>query len=145
MTTLAIRNLKIFFRTGLRYFFAFGGLDHHWALRRVLGDTLVRGMPDVPGARFLMDSWIMAGLLAVTSLTSTMGAAGVVVEDRARGIAKDFQCSPLKKSTIVAGYLLAAILVGLIMTTVALIAAQVYIVASGGKLLPWRLCLKLWD
>ena len=36
-----------------------------------------------------------------------------------------------KKSTIVAGYLLAAILVGLIMTTVALIAAQVYIVASG--------------
>ena len=143
MTTLAIRNLKIFFRDRASVFFSLLAVLIIIGLYAAfLGDTLVRGMPDVPGARFLMDSWIMAGLLAVTSLTSTMGAAGVVVEDRARGIAKDFQCSPLKKSTIVAGYLLAAILVGLIMTTVALIAAQVYIVASGGKLLPLAALLK---
>ena len=143
MTTLAIRNLKIFFRDRASVFISLLAVLIIIGLYAAfLGDTLVRGMPDVPGARFLMDSWIMAGLLAVTSLTSTMGAAGVVVEDRARGIAKDFQCSPLKKSTIVAGYLLAAILVGLIMTTVALIAAQVYIVASGGKLLPLAALLK---
>lgn len=101
-----------------------------------LGDTVMADMEGVPAARFLMDSWIMAGLLAVTAVTTTMGAVGVVVEDRARGIAQDFQTSPIKRSTIVGGYLLSTLTVGVVMGLVALLLTELYIVANGGSILP---------
>ncbi len=84
-----------------------------------------------------MNSWIMAGLMAVTSVTTTMGAVGVVVDDRAKGIAKDFYTSPLKRTTLVGGYLISTLVVGVIMSLVALVLAELYIVGSGGSLLPW--------
>ena len=76
-----------------------------------LGDSLSSAYEGVEGMDGIMDSWISAGLLAVASLTSTMGAFGVMVEDRARRLAKDFYSSPLKRRDIAGGYVLSAFLV----------------------------------
>ncbi|GEM_PF-3728171 len=43
---------------------------------------MVKGMTGIENARFLMDSWIMAGLLGITSMTTTMGAFGVMVDKK---------------------------------------------------------------
>ena len=99
-------------------------------------------MEGVSGARFLMDSWIMAGLLAVASITTTLGAAGVIVDDKAKGIAKDFRCAPLKRGSIVGGYLLATVVVGTVLSAAGFVAAEIYIFANGGKLLTFGAALK---
>ncbi|NMB02380.1 MAG: ABC transporter permease [Firmicutes bacterium] len=144
MIKFASRNLKLFFRDRAAVFFSLLAVFIIIGLYVLfLGDTITSDMQDVPGARFLMDSWIMAGLMAVTSITTTMGAASVMVDDKDKGISKDFHCSPLQRWTIVGGYLLSSIFVGVIMTFVALILAEVYIVANGGELLPIAALLKV--
>jgi len=138
----AVRNLKLYFRDRASVFFSLLAVLITLGLYiGFLANTLTSGL-DMPGARFLMDSWMMAGLLAVTTVTTTLGAAGVLVDDRAKGIAKDFHCAPLQRSTIVGGYLLSSVAVGVLMTLAAFVLAEVCIVANGGRLLPLAGALK---
>ena len=99
-----------------------------------LGDVWTDSL-DIEGSRYLMDSWIMSGVLAITSITATMGAFGTFVDDRAKGIIRDFDASPVKKYEMAGGYILSTFIIGIIMSLVALIFAEAYIVASGGEFL----------
>ena len=144
MIPLAIRNLKLYFRDRTAVFFSLLAVFIIIGLYVLfLGDTITADLTEIKGARFLMDSWIMAGLLAVTSVTTTMGAASVVVDDQSKGVAKDFHCSPLTRTSIVGGYLISTIIVGVIMSMVALVLAEVYILVNGGGLLPVLAMLKV--
>lgn len=137
MIAFAVRNLKLYFRDRAAVFFSLLAVLITIGLYvGFLAGTLTQDL-QVPGARFLMDSWMMAGLLAVTTVTTTLGAAGVLVEDRVKGAAKDFHCAPIRRSTIVGGYLLSAVAVGVLMSSGAFLAAEAYILANRGKLLPW--------
>lgn len=144
MLTIASRNLKIFFRDRSAVFFSLLAVFIIIGLYVLfLGDTLQSSMSELKGVRFLMDSWIMAGLLAVTSVTTTMGAFGIMVDDRAKKNFKDFYASPLKRSDIAGGYILSSFLIGLIMTVISFILAEIYILTSGGELLPFISLLKV--
>ncbi len=99
-----------------------------------LGDVWTDSL-NMEGSRYLMDSWIMSGVLAITSITATMGAFGTFVDDRARGTVRDFNASPVKKYEIAGGYILSTFIIGIIMSLVALTFAEAYIVASGGEFL----------
>lgn len=143
MIAFAVRNLKVFLRDRAAVFFSLLAVLIIIGLYAAfLGNTLTSGMEGVSGARFLMDSWIMAGLLAVASITTTLGAAGVIVDDKAKGIAKDFRCAPLKRGSIVGGYLLATVVVGTVLSAAGFVAAEIYIFANGGKLLTFGAALK---
>lgn len=136
MIGFAKRNLKLFFRDKTAVFFSLLAVFIIIGLYALfLGDVWSENYKDAPGVRFLMDSWIMSGLLAVTSVTTTLGAFGVMVDDKTKKISKDFISSPLKRSSITGGYILAAFLIGIIMSVVTLILAEIYIVAYGGQLL----------
>lgn len=144
MITFTVRNLKVFFKDKSSVFFSLLSVIIIFALYALfLGDVWVSGMQDVAGARFIMDSWICAGMLAVTSVTATMGAFGIMVEDRTRKIYKDFYVSPIKKRDLMAGYLLSAIIIGIIMSLITLILSEIYIVAYGGEVLGGLAILKV--
>lgn len=93
---IAVRNLKLFFRDKSSVFFSLLAVFVIIGLYVLfLGNMITSGLQWLgEGARFIMDSWIMAGLLAVTSLTTTMGAFGVMIEDRTKKVMKDFTASP---------------------------------------------------
>lgn len=130
------RNLKIFFRDRSSVFFSLLAVFIIIGLYALfLGDVWTANFADIPNARYLMDSWIMAGLLAVTSLTTTMGAFGIMVDDKSKKIIKDFHSSPVQKSAIAGGYIASSFIIGVIMTGVALVLAEIYIASSGGALL----------
>jgi len=98
-----------------------------------LGDVWLDGSMDyVENASHLMDAWLMAGLLSIASITTTMGAFGIMVEDKAKRIDKDFYSSPMRRRSITVGYLGSAFLIGTIMSCITLILAQIYIVMRGG-------------
>jgi multidrug/hemolysin transport system permease protein len=101
-----------------------------------LGDMIVQGMGDMPGARFLMDSWIMSGLLAVTPITTSLGAMGTIIVDKKYGLYKDFAVSPLKRSTITGGYVISAFFISLILTLITFVLAELYIVYMEGEFCP---------
>lgn len=138
------RNLKLFFKDKSSVFFSLLAVFIIIGLYALfLGDVLVKSLPGISGARYLMDSWIMAGLLSVTSVTTTMGAFGIIVEDRAKKITKDFTSSPISKKSVLGGYILSAVLIGLFMSILALVLAEIYIVSSGGKLMDPMTLLKV--
>ena len=134
MLTFAQRNLKLFFRDKSAVFFSLLAVLIIIGLYALfLGDVWTDSLSDLSNARQLMDSWIMAGLLAVTSITTTMGAFGVMVDDRSKKIDKDFASSPIKKRRLAGGYLLSAYMIGVIMSFLAFLLVQLYIVISGGE------------
>lgn len=108
-----------------------------------LGDTIANSLPVIEGASVLINSWVLAGILAVTSVTSTMGAFGIMVEDRSRKILKDFTTSPLRRSRLTGGYILSACSVGVIMSVVTFILGELYILMLDGELLPLLSILKV--
>jgi multidrug/hemolysin transport system permease protein len=106
---------------------------------------MVEGFGDVLGdnARFIVDSWIMAGILSVVSITTTLGAFGIMVDDKTKNILKDFLSAPFKRSQLAAGYVISSFIIGVIMSIAALIIAEIYIVINGGSLLGFVPLLKL--
>lgn len=144
MWAMTKRNLKVFFRDRGSVFFSLLAVIIIIVLYAVfLGDTITSGMEDVEGIDFLMNSWVVAGILAVISMTSTLGALGVMVEDKARKISKDFAVSPLKRGSLAGGYIFSSFAVGVIMSLVALVIGEAYIVAAGGELLSMENMLKV--
>lgn len=144
MWAMAKRNLKVFFRDRSAVFFSLLAVFIIIALYAVfLGDTITGGMEGVEGIDFLMNSWIIAGILAVISMTSTLGAFGIMVEDRAKKIMKDFTVSPIGRGSLAGGYIFCAFVVGVIMSLLALVAGEIFIVASGGEVLSMENMLKV--
>jgi len=136
MKALIERNLKVFFRDKASVFFSLMAVLIIFGLYMLfLGDVWHSSLPKVDGTRTLMDNWIMAGVLAVTSLTTVMGAFGTMVDDRQKKIIKDFSASPVGSGKIVAGYELASFLVGSIMSLIGFALAEMYIVSRGGAAL----------
>lgn len=144
MSGFAIRNLKVFFKDRASVFFSLLAVFIIIGLYALfLGDVWVNSLGDMPGARYLMNAWIMAGLLAVTSVTTTMGAFGTMVDDKSKKIIKDFTVSPIKNSKVVGGYILSSIVIGIIMSLVTVVLAEVYIILSGGEFMGFTALLKV--
>ncbi|MGP0584024.1 ABC transporter permease [Paenibacillus timonensis] len=144
MLSIANRNLKIFFRDRAAVLFSLLAVFIILGLYVVfLGDTIANSLPVIEGASVLINSWVLAGILAVTSVTSTMGAFGIMVEDRSRKILKDFTTSPLRRSRLTGGYILSACSVGVIMSIVTFILGELYILMLDGELLPLLSILKV--
>lgn len=153
MIAFAKRNLLVFFKDKSSVFFSLLAVFIIIGLYALfLGDVWVNSIEsqfsnefeiEFVGARFLMDSWIAAGLLAVTSVTTTMGAFGIMVEDKTKKIDKDFISSPIKRSSIIGGYIISAYIIGIIMSLVTLVLAEVYILLNGGELMSFLTLIRV--
>lgn len=136
MIGFSIRNLKIFFKDKASVFFSLLAVFIIIGMYALfLGDVWTNSFEGMTGVRYLMDSWIMAGLLAVTSVTTTMGAYGIMVDDKAKKLNKDFIASPIKRRSIVGGYVTGAIIIGIIMSIITCVLAEIYVILNGGQLM----------
>ena len=145
MIGFSIRNLKVFFKDRTAVFFSLLAVFIIIGMYALfLGDVWIGSFDDAPEARYLMDSWIMAGLLSVTTVTTTMGAYGIMVSDKARKINKDFVASPIKSRSIVGGYVIGAIIIGVIMSLITCVLAEIYIISNGGKLMDMLTLVKVF-
>ncbi|MBP6904336.1 MAG: ABC transporter permease [Bacilli bacterium] len=143
MISFAKRNLLVFFKDRSSVFFSLLAVFIIIGLYALfLGDVWTNSI-NVEGGRFLMDSWIGSGLLAVVSVTTTMGAFGIMVEDKTKKIVKDFISSPLKRTNIAGGYILSAYLIGIIMSLITLVLVEIYIIGNGGTLISFSTFIKV--
>lgn len=140
--SLVSRNLKLFFRDKASVFFSLLSVIIIIALYGLfLGNIQVQELQnsakghEVPGAAWLVNSWILAGILAVSTVTVSLGAYGTMVDDVHAGQIKDFFVSPIKRAQLVAGYMISSALISFIMNVVAFVISEAYIAFSGGELL----------
>lgn len=145
MINFTKRNLLVFFKDKASVFFSLLSVFIIIGMYALfLGDVWSSSMEDIPGARNIMDRWIVAGLIAVTSVTTTMGAFGTMVEDKSKKIIKDFQSSPMPRISIAGGYILSAFVIGVIMCVVATVLCQLYLLSGGGTLFTGMQLLKIF-
>ncbi len=137
MINFAKRNLKLFFRDKTSVFFSLLTLIIILGLYVLfLGDQLVKGFEDqMSNANNVMDSWIMAGILAVTPVSTTLGSFGILVNDKAKKINKDFRSSPIKARSLAGGYIISSFCIGTIMSVIALTVVEIYFAAKGYAML----------
>lgn len=144
MKGIVIRNLKIFFKDKGAVFFSLLGVIIIVGLYVLfLGDTYNDSLKEFYKPENIMSGWIMAGLLAVTSVTTTMGAFGTMIQDKEKKIFKDFYCAPISRSALTIGYIVSSAIVGLIMTMLVLVATIIYLTATGVIVLSGLLIIKL--
>jgi len=136
------RNLRLYFRDKTTVFFSMLGVFIIILLYLTfLGDMMVAyaaeefsEVPDL-NVRFMMDSWIMAGVVSVATITTTLGSYGVIVTDNTSKVINDFKVSPIRRSTIVFAYIISAFIVGVIMSMISLAFGEIYIILLGGELI----------
>lgn len=144
MITLARRNLKLFFRDRTAVFFSLLAVLVLLGLYVFfLGDVMLADFSSVEGIKVVLGSWLMAGILAVTAVTTPLGALGSMVEDEAWHITKDFRAAPIRRRSLAGGYILSAMLVGAILCLVVLAVAEIYLPLVGGSLLPPGVLLRM--
>lgn len=92
-----------------------------------LRDNLISGFAHVKNAELLLDVWMIAGVLGVTSVTTTMGAYGVMVDDRIKKISRDFDAAPIRPFSLLGGYMASAVTIGLLLSFLVLVLSEVYV------------------
>lgn len=138
---LASRTIKVFLRDRTAVFFSMLSVFIIIGMYAIfLGSTTVRSLqsfvgPEVEGVRWVVDAWIMAGILIVNSITVTLGVFGIMIDDENRKRLSGFLVAPVSRGKLVAGYLVAAIVVGILLSVLALVLAEIYILSNGGGLL----------
>jgi multidrug/hemolysin transport system permease protein len=138
------RNLQIYFKDKATVFYSLIGTLMIFALYVLfLGSLWSTMYHDVKNVSHLVDSWVMAGILSVVSITSTAGALGIMVNDKSSKICKDFYSSPVKKKQVAGGYVLCATVIGLVMSLIMLVLAELYIFCRGGQLLGFMPLIKM--
>ncbi len=136
MSYLIKSNLLVFFKNKLVVFYSLLSVIIIIGLYILfLGDTITSNIKDLPNMRFVLDSWIMAGVIAVTTVTTLLTSLGTMIEDKETKIYKDFVASPIKRSHLVLGYISSSFVISTILTLLTFIFAEIYIVMYGGELL----------
>lgn len=139
---LTLRHLKIHFRDKVSVFFSLLSVFIIIGLYVLfLGDLINQGQTGA--ARSMNDQWIMSGVIAVSGFTTTLGAYGILVDDKAKKLDRDFIVAPIKPAIRVLSYLLSSLVIGTLMSVVTLVFAQIYILIYGGPLFSFLTILKV--
>ena len=113
------RNLRLYFRDRLGVFFSLLAAIILFLLYTLfLGNLQTQGLesafPDAPdgAVKSFVDSWMFAGIVGITAVTTGLGAFSTFVEDGASGRFRDFLVSPISRGQLVLGYLLSSFVIG---------------------------------
>lgn len=128
MFNLAYRNLLLFFKDKTTVFLSFLAEFIVIVLYILfIRDNLIENFQSFSQADLLIDVWMMAGILGISSTSTTMGVYTILVEDQSKKIYRDFMTAPIRHTSIIGGYLTAAISIGIFMTFFLFLMWEFYI------------------
>jgi len=151
LSTLVKRNIRLFIIDRAAVFFSLlGALLAIILVLVFLKSTLVDsvttsfdGLIDAAQAGHLLDAWIVPSAAVIASATTGLGALRQFVDDAESTRWRDFLVSPQPRWIIVAGYLIAATIISIGITTVVYVLGTVYALASGAPL-AWSGVMAAW-
>jgi multidrug/hemolysin transport system permease protein len=140
IAALTKRHMQVFFRDkGAVFFSLLSPLIIFLLFFLFLGasqlTSLKESLPHIDEDKLslFLNSWVYAGIVMTTTITTGLAALGVFVADRESGRFTDFAVSPVPRWKVVMSYLLATASIAAIITTIVYIAAQIYLIMQGAS------------
>ena len=136
MITMTIRGLKLYFRNKGTVISSIMSVLIMFAIFALfLEQAMVKDTSTLEGSKLIVTSWIISGMLATTSISSCLGAYSIMVTDRDDKIVKDFYSSPMKRSSVLVGYIVSGLIVSIIMSLLTFIIGEIYLTIKGGNVI----------
>ena len=151
MFTLVKRNIRLYIADPAAVFFSLlGALMAVLLILLFLKSSIVNsltaaygGLVDATQAGQVIDAWLVASACVIASATTGLAALRQFVDDKQTSRWRDFLVTPLPSWAITGGYLLAAVLVSVIMTSIVYGLGTLYCLANqvplawGDVLIAW--------
>ena len=133
------RNCLCYFRDKASVFFSLLGvliviLLYLIFLKDMLVDSFMTEISEMvsrDSVKEFVDAWVMAGILAIVSVTTSAGSLQTMIGDKVSGKDRDAKMTSLSSAKISAAYILSTFLVGQIMSIIAFAIAVGYLAATG--------------
>lgn len=137
MISLLQRHLKMFFLDKMNVFFSLMSVLIIIGLYIFfLSENIMQSMPKFDDAKEFTFLWLVAGIIAVTTGTTTLGALGKFLEDKISEKKEDFLITDITYRQLTYSYLIYTIIVGIIFTVVLFLIAYVYMYFVFSKVFP---------
>lgn len=148
LLNLVIRNNKVFYRDKTLVFFSLLSIFivimlYALFLQKTQIDAIEQVTKATPEMVTMVNEWLVAGLLSMIAVTTTLAAFSITVQDIEMKVTADFLTAPISRSTIQFSYVINAFLIGLVFSFIALIGCEIFLVATGGNLLSFEALLKV--
>lgn len=125
---LLARHMKIYLRDRWAVFFSFLSIVIILGVFMLfLQNTFGGDFATLEGSDYVVHAWIISGVLMVSTVTVPLGFLGSMVNDHETKTINDFYVAPIKRSTIVSSYIVAAIVIGIALTLVNFLLGQLYL------------------
>jgi len=139
MWTLAKRNFKLYISDKIAVFFSFlGALIAILLVGIFLRSSFIDQLTDASGGLVtstqgghIIDTWLIASACVIAAATTGLSGLGQFANDCETKRWRDFLVTPLPRWSITGGYILAATMVSMVMTSVVYALGSVYCLAQG--------------
>ncbi len=136
LLSLVERTTKVFFRDKMLVFFSFlyvfisiilfiAFLEQQQI--RSLGNVV----NEVPGIKLLVSEWMIAGILAMTAMTSTLAVFAIFISDKESKRTADFLTTTGSRASILLSYLISAVIIGFMLTMLGYAVCTGYLMFLG--------------
>lgn len=112
-------------------------------LQKTQVDAIEQVVPASAEIKTMVNEWMVAGLLSMIAVTTTLGAFGIYVKDIESKVLEDFLTTPSSRITIQLSYIANAWIIGFILSVIAFLACELFIVIMGGEWLSFASSLKV--
>lgn len=148
LLSLVGRNSKVFRRDKTSVFFSLLSVIivvvlYALFLQKMQVDSIKQATEATPQMITMVNEWLIAGLLSMIAVTTTLASFGIAIKDIESKARADFLTAPVSRATIQMSYVLNAFVIGTLFSIIALIGCEIYIVATGGAWLSFTAFLKV--
>ena len=130
------RNLKLYLRDRMSVFFSFLSVLMVLVMYAVfLGENTLTNLQaqfgEVSHLDGLVLSWLMAGIVFISTVTVPINSLEIFVKDKTSSTIYDFYSAPVNRSLLILSYLIASVVITTIMTSMNFLVGQIYLVSQG--------------
>ena len=148
LISLVGRHNKVFMRNRMLVFFSMLSVIiviglYAIFLQKTQIDAIEQVIPVTTAIKIMVNEWMIAGLLSIIAVTTTLGVFGIYVKDLETKTTADFLTTAVSRSKIQLSYVFSALVIGFGISLLAFICCEFYLIAMGGEVLSLIAILKI--
>lgn len=146
--SLMSRHNKVFMRNRMLVFFSLLSVIiviglYAVFLQQTQLDAIKQVVPVTGAITVMVNEWMVAGLLSMIAVTTTLATFGIYVRDLETKVTADFLTTAVSRTKIQLSYVLSALIIGFMMSVIAFILCEIFLVVSGANVLGFVQTLKI--